>query len=505
MAGSLTAHITLKPNCELENTRAALIVRRIKRLCDQVTAYPPCVRTDPRTIDYLRDHGLYIQFESASPDLVLLAIRSSFFVETCNLVDGLDNAVAYQPEIDGAPAFANQEADEFLASLSTSLLEETDRDEELYTLAARFESTCDALRTCARRHEGDRALEAALFEQERLTESLRTLVSHLRTKPFDSIIPALNAHASTYAARYKVDVSFAVRENRVELDRLTLASLEEMAKRLIGLIVRNGIDEAEARSKAGKPTQAFIRLELENEGSHVALHCTHDGIPFDVRAVAAARTLVQPVEEYSPEELGRLVFLPRLANDPNANRSNPSSDVNAIGMMLDRLNGYGTVCNLPDDTIRLTLRVPVGYTVCHAALVSVAGKNCAIPAASIVRFEAYQKENLCTESRDHYRCEDGTERLLANGVGGITSIAPESPRFVVTLGKQAGNLALAVDSADGYAQTVVRPLPPLVLSHIAEADLHLGWSNVANDTLRIVLNPQRLKERLNRSKESVHA
>lgn len=74
--GELVVQVMLKPNCGLENTRAALVVRRVRALCDTVSCHPSTVKSDPSTIEYLRDHGLYIRFSSPTPEQVLMAVKS---------------------------------------------------------------------------------------------------------------------------------------------------------------------------------------------------------------------------------------------------------------------------------------------------------------------------------------------------------------------------------------------------------------------------------------------
>lgn len=63
----LVVQVMLKPNCGLENVRAALVVRRIAPLCSSLSFHPCTVKSDPSTISYLRDHGLFVRFSSPTP------------------------------------------------------------------------------------------------------------------------------------------------------------------------------------------------------------------------------------------------------------------------------------------------------------------------------------------------------------------------------------------------------------------------------------------------------
>lgn len=483
----LVVKVMLKPNCGLENTRASLVVRRIAPLCDAVSCHPRTVKSDRATISFLRDHGLFIRFDSPTPEQVLLAIKDAFFVDSCTIVEDLAAIPAYEAKGGGefdaeSPAFA-------LPSLFANV-EPGEHDDELTGLLARFEDAHRELRAHAGSAPADRALNGILFSHAQAIDGLRTAVARSRIEPFERIAPSLRTLVADFSSRFGVQVDLDIADGHMALDRSVLASMEEIIKRIIRSCLRDGIEGPEERVAAGKPPRAMLRLRLESDGAEVACHIEHDGRLFDARLIGRQAVqrglLARPLETYSDEEIGSLILLPGFIKAGDSEVSKAFSQFNEAGSMLQHVGGRGSVRNTDQGTLEISLRFPVPFTVMEAALLRTGGTRFALPAQQISRFEAYRPERVDESgpaSRPaRYLTEGGGRLELLNGPRAANPLEAKNPTFVLTVEAAGKRQAFAVDAVDGYERISVRQLPALLDRKTAREAGCFGYAVLADGT-----------------------
>lgn len=497
--------VTFCPNCDLENTRAALVVRRVTRLCDTVSHYPSDVARDPATIPYLRDHGLYLRFATSQPERVLSTIKSSFFVDECSLLDDADAIQPYR-------ASSQMQRKPIMLDERDAASRESMRDEEesLTDLLARFNEMRQTLRSHAAGHRDDRELDNLAFRMERAVDDMRTLVARSRTEPFSSIVPALYELTDAFADQCGVGIDLVVVDNHLEIDRGVLALMEEMAKRLLRVIIRAEAIGTEQRRAAKLPARTVIHLHAESDGSSITCRCEHNGIPFDARAIANLAqkrgVLARDPDTYSDDELGRMAFMPGLY-EANDDRVGSSFEFRELGAALYRAGGSGSVCNTEFGTVELKLELPVPFVALDVGLFTVRGQRLAVPASQVSRFEVHDPARI--ERREEYGglivyCgERGTVHALLNAEEEGSSLVPEKPALAMLMEMQGANGAFVVDSADGYEHVIVHKLPRLVKDALPSEVAALGFAELNDGSLRIVLNTRSMLQAL--GKKGYHA
>ena len=504
----LIAQVVLKPNCGLENTRAALVVRRIAPFCDTLTWHPRTVKSDRKTIAYLRDHGLFIRFSSTTPEQVLMAIKGSFFVDRCSFVENADAIPPYDASL-GADGDTGDRAFAIPTTFS-GRDEQTLRDDELLGLLARFEETHRALRAHAEYAMHDRKLNEIVFSHAQAVDGLRTAVSRSRVEPFKRIEPSLRALADDYSQRFGVLVNLEVADGNTALDRSVLASMEETVKHMIRAFIRDGIEPPDERTATGKSARATIRMRLENDGSDVACRIEHDGRPFDLRAIGQRAfergLLARPLETYTDDEIGAFLLLPGFATTNDGQAVSGLSQFSEIGSMLQHAGGRGYVRNTEQGTAEVSLHFPVPFTVIEAALVRTDDAMFALPAQQISHFEAFRPERIETVGanarqahnleapRAFYTCDDGKRHELLN-VCGTSTLAPfaaDHPTFVVVLSVFGEQRCLAVNDVDGYETLSVSQLPALLDRKTMRAAGCIGYAVLENGALCSVVSARHL-------------
>lgn len=501
----LIIQVMFKPNCGLENTRAALVARRILPLCDEMSYHPRTVKSDRGTISYLRDHGLFIRFKSSVPEQVLLAVKGSFFVDGCTLVSDADAIPPYAASGTGVDTKNNQ-----AFSLPSIFAEHDDRstcNDELTALLGRFEKAHRALKSYAASTKHDRELDNIVFSNAQAVDGLRTAVARSRIEPFDRIAPSLRTLVEDYGQRFGVLVDLDIADGHMALDRSVLASMEEIIKHAIRSCIRDGIGRPDERMAANKPPRATMLLRLENDGSDVVCRIEHDGNPFDLKAVGRKAyergLLARPLETYTDEEIGAFLLLPGFAIEDGDQTGGPLSQFNEIGSMMQHVGGRGRVRHTDRGTIEIMLNFPVPFTVIEATLVRTGDMQFALPAQQIRRFEAFRPERIDSsgfaEADDgssaktpYYISEDGERYELINGGDTVSPFETINPTFVLVLDAIGRQRCLLVDAVDGYERISVNQLPSLLQQKTLRDAGCIGYTMLESGSPCIVVSVRRL-------------
>lgn len=503
----LIVQIMLKPNCGLENTRASLVVRRITPLCDTISCHPRTVKSDRSTIEYLRDHGLFIRFHSSMPEQVILAIKGAFFVDSCTLIEDQDAIPPFDTPTQADGVEKNSDAFE-LPSTFAKQDEADTRMNELTKLLARFDEVHRSLRTHAERIPHDSELNSIVFTHAQAVDDLRTTIARSRIEPFDRIAPSLRTLVADYSRRFGTQVDLDIIDGHMALDRSVLASMEEVIKHVIRSCIRDGIERPEARIACSKPPRASLCLRLESDGSEAICRIEHDGCLFDADAIgrqAAKRGLLtRPLEDYTEDEIGSLLLLPGFAPGGTDSVNRAFSLFNEIGSMLQHAGARGEVRNTKRDTIEISLYFPVPFTVMEAALLQVGDASFALPAQQIERFETFDTDRIQTMdvtsagagdlhvSRRCYVSEDGKPYELLNGQKAPSPLDAKRPAFVILLEVLDKKRSLIVDEVDGYERISVNRLPALLDRRAMRKAGCFGYAVLESGQPCVVLSIRRL-------------
>lgn len=484
-SAELIAHVRLKPNCDLENTRASLIMRRIGRLCENASCYPGNVAGNRETIPYLQDHGFFIRFTATAPEQVMSAIRSSFFVEQCTLVKDEGVIPPFRASDAAVPSAWTGEA-----GAAAAIDEESERDSELLELLTKFDQIMLALRLYAADHERDKKLEEITFAQMRTVDALRTTVARSRVEPFGSIAPQLYAFVDECASRHHRVVDLVIEDNGVEVDRSVLVSLKEMLKHLARIAVRDNVEDVEERLAQGKPPRAVLRVFVENDDSTVICRLEHDGAPFEARRIGALAEqgglLTRPLDAYSDEEIGRLVMLPHFIEERlSDSRSGSAFDLSEVSSILRRAGGRGEVRNTEGGTVETSLFIPVPYTAFDVALFCIDGQRLALPAQYIEHFEPFDPERA---DQGAYRCEDGAQLPLLVDYDLDYDRIMQHRRIVMRLNVYGLRGVFPADVVVGYEHMLVNRLSSVIERRVLHKDHCLGYTMLDNGRVHLVLN-----------------
>jgi two-component system, chemotaxis family, sensor kinase CheA len=230
--------------------------------------------------------------------------------------------------------------------------------------------------------------------------------------------------------------------------------------------VDHGIEAAEARVAAGKPSRGRLRISVRRTRERVVIELEDDGRGMDpekLRAAAVARG------KLSPEAAGRLstreVLL--LACLPGVSTATDVDDVSGRGVGMDAvkrsvesLGGALELDSQPGRGTRVTLRLPLTVAVVQLLLVRAGGEVLGLPITKVLG-AVEVPESALQRSPSVDLLTYGQQLIPAHDLAQLLQLPhgpPVRARPWVVMESEDGTVALGVEALLGQEEAVLKAL-----------------------------------------------
>jgi len=171
-----------------------------------------------------------------------------------------------------------------------------------------------------------------------------------------------------------------------ELDKLLVEALDEPLMHLVRNAVDHGAEPPDARTAAGKPAEAVIRLAAAHRGNQVEIRVSDDGRGLDpgrLRAKAVERGVISPAEAEAMDDHAARELIFRAGFSTAAQ----VTEVSGRGVGLDvvrqtivaRLKGTIEVESTPGRGSAFVLKLPLTLAIIQVIVARAGGETFAIP------------------------------------------------------------------------------------------------------------------------------
>ncbi len=204
-----------------------------------------------------------------------------------------------------------------------------------------------------------------------LTEQTQRDVLALRQVPFSEMIPRLQLVLRATAIAEQKEVSLAITGEPIEIDRDIQSILLDPLAQLVRNAIVHGIESATERSRAGKPSMAYVTLRTEHAGDMVRITIADDGRGIDPQHIvqAALQTygpdgypLLDPerAAQLSRAEIFDLLFIPDLTTAPSVSATaGRGMGLAAVKRAIASIRGEVTVASDLGSGTSFTLSLPI--------------------------------------------------------------------------------------------------------------------------------------------------
>ena len=329
----------------------------------------------------------------------------------------------------------------------------------------------------ARQVEANERLKEEIDRGERLLGELQDAALEMRMLPFSSITGRFSRAVRDLARAEGKEVELHITGAETQMDRALLDGLTDPITHLLRNAIAHGIEEPEARERAGKPGLGQLTLHAEARGDQVAIEVADDG-----RGVS---------NELSDEALRRGSLVDVLAEAGFSTAEEISTlagrgvGVDAVKRQSESLGGRLQMESAPGRGMRATLLLPVTLARFDAMIVERGGQRFGVPIASVVEAVAVGAIAILA-GQPYIEVRGESLRLtdLALAIDAQAGELAQAPHALV-MGEPGGRVAVACDRVLGQEDVVVKSLG----SMMAAVPGYLGASILGDGGIMLILDP----------------
>ncbi len=350
---------------------------------------------------------------------------------------------------------------------------EMDRHSQLQQLSrALFESASDLLDLKETLASRNRDAETLLLQQARVNTELQEGLMRTRMVPFDRLVPRLRRIVRQVASELGKQVEFTVGNADGEMDRTVLERIVAPLEHMLRNAVDHGIEGAAVRSKAGKPEQGSIRLELGREGGDIVLTLSDDGAGINLDAVrrkAIERGLMDPGADLSEHEILQFILEAGFSTAEKVTQiSGRGVGMDVVNAEVKQLGGSMSIDSVSGEGTTFRIRLPFTVSVNRALMVLSGEDLYAIPLNTIegiVRVSPYELESYYGPDAPRFEYAGQAYELrylgdLLNNGQHPKLVGQSLPLPVILVRSSEHAVAVQVDSLAGSREIVVKSLGP---------------------------------------------
>ncbi|HEV7187972.1 MAG TPA: chemotaxis protein CheA [Blastococcus sp.] len=336
-----------------------------------------------------------------------------------------------------------------------------------------------------------------------IASELQEGVMKTRMQPIDHIWSKLPRVVRDLGVQLKKSIRLEMEGRETELDKTLLEAVKDPLTHLVRNSVDHGIETADARKAAGKPTEGVLTLRARHESGQVVVEVGDDGAGIDPvklgkKAVERGLITAAQLDRMSPADILQLIFLPGFSTAAavtNVSGRGVGMDVvktniEAIGgtIEVESEAGRGTVCRL---------RIPLTLAIVPALTVECAGDRYAIPQISLqelVSLDAEKAANAVEEvgGAQVYRLRGELLPLVRlTDVLGLTSERHDGHVVIAVLRSEGRRFGLVVDRVINTEEIVVKA----VGGQLKAIGLYSGATVLGDGTVALILDVQALARR----------
>jgi two-component system chemotaxis sensor kinase CheA len=303
------------------------------------------------------------------------------------------------------------------------------------------------------------ALTETLTRASRYSSELQRATLATRMQPVGRLFQKFPRLIRELAKDLGKEVDLNISGAETEVDRVVVDSLYDPLVHMLRNALDHGIETAEERATTNKPMRATISLKAWQEASSVMIEVTDDGKGMDasrLREKAMSKGLIGPNDARTDDEAFQLVFLPGFSTKEVASSvSGRGVGMDVVKTAVERHRGAIRIASQLGTGTTFLIRLPIELSIVPTMLVRTAGAALALPMASVQRVVELPDTFESVGGQPVLR--DLGRPLPVKSLGSILGYEKSPERVGIVISAPSPYI-LAVDSVDGTADLVIKPL-----------------------------------------------
>jgi len=346
------------------------------------------------------------------------------------------------------------------------------------------------------------ALDQAVSQLDLLVSDLQNSVMKTRMQPIGRLFQKYPRIARDLARQLGKDIELALVGEETEVDKTMIEDLADPLVHLVRNAVDHGVESAEERLAAGKPSKSIIRLEARQEGDHIVLIIADDGrgmSPERIRSKAIEKGIIKEEEANTLDDRQslNLIFLPGFSTMAQASAvSGRGVGMDVVKTNIQKLNGSVEIRSEPGKGSVFIISLPLTLAILPVLLVLLGDQPFALPLSMVREILPIEKKKMQEVG--------GKETLVVRGeilpVVALSRLLGwpqlKTPEYGVLMQTSERSFILSVDSFAGRDDAVIKSLDDFRPRGVA------GVTTLSNGQIVLILDMKELLADLNAHIES---
>ena len=310
-----------------------------------------------------------------------------------------------------------------------------------------------------------------------IATELQGEVMKTRMQPISNIWSKLPRTVRDLSVGCGKQVRLEMEGQDTELDRTIIEAIKDPLTHLIRNAMDHGIEDPEARQRAGKPATGTLTLRAFHEGGQVNIEIRDDGAGLNSdrirrKAIERGAITAQQAAKMPELEIFNLIFLPGFSTAEKVTKvSGRGVGMDVVKTNVEKIGGAVDIHSTPGQGTTVRVRIPLTLAIIPALIATCGGERYAIPQVSLselVRLDSAEsgkgsgKGIELVQGAPVYRLRGRLLPLVfLDGELGVRDKAGKSGSSAVNIVVlQAGDrqFGLVVDEIADTEEIVVKPL-----------------------------------------------
>lgn len=299
-------------------------------------------------------------------------------------------------------------------------------------------------------------------EVEKISRRLRDDVFSIRLIPIENMVTRFQRLVRELSQELGKDVAFKVEGTDTELDKNIIESLNDPLMHIIRNSMDHGIEDAETRSRLGKPARATILLKAFYSGANVIIQVTDDGHGMDPEAIrnkAVMKGIIQPDSQLTDKELIDLVFQSGFSTAQKVTKvSGRGVGMDVVRRKISEIRGEVEIDTELNRGTTITIKLPLTLSIIDGLLVRVENTKYVIPLSSVCKCYEFTHAELSGAVNNLIRTDNREVSYISLRDAFCIAGEPPQKEHVVVVQYGEMNIGIAIDDVIGQYQAVLKPL-----------------------------------------------
>jgi two-component system chemotaxis sensor kinase CheA len=336
-----------------------------------------------------------------------------------------------------------------------------------------------------------------------IASELQEGVMRTRMQPIDHIWSKLPRVVRDLGQQVGKVVRLEMEGKETELDKTLLEAVKDPLTHLVRNSVDHGIEKADVRVAAGKPSDGLLSLRARHESGQVVVEISDDGGGIDtarVGAKAVERGLItaDALSRMSSQDILQLIFTPGFSTaSAVTNVSGRGVGMDVVKTNIESIGGTIEVESTMGRGTSTRLRIPLTLAIMPALTIECSGERYAIPQVSLQELVALDAEKAAAAvemvgGAPVYRLRGELLPLVRLAdVFGMTSDRHDGHLVIAVLRSEGRRFGLVVDRVINTEEIVVKA----VGGQLKAVGLYSGATILGDGAVALILDVQALSRR----------